>query len=494
MAELADAPDLGSGGNPVQVQVLLPASGEKSLRSMTFRFFLFDHYGYGEEEGEFDMRIKNRKRLVNLIMLLVLSLCLGSCGGCAGCGKQEDETGQVSLAEEASVPQSSEPTAEPVATPEPTAEPTATPEPLPDFVDLDSPTLAVIQAALDNEQYVTVNVSGETLFGEGEEGMEKLKEAMTAEQTESEIKVDVKGKYGESAAEETLTIPAGKTLNLNGKTSVGAKGLIVVQGTANNAGGLFLGTQMQMEEGGVFVNAGLLVRPEHKHKAVKDAAVAATCTKDGLTKGSHCSVCGEILEEQKVVPATGHKEVKDAAVAAGCETEGLTEGSHCSKCGEVFVKQEKTPATGHAAQAFAEVASSCVTAGRAGGTKCATCGKILSGGEALPLAGHTLKDVPEEPASCTHGGTSAGKICTTCNQKIEGFVAIGPTPHQFRDIPAKKATCTADGNEAGRECTVCGYKEGGAVIPGGHDWRYVEAHGDVAAYRYCNTCLRIEPQ
>ena len=25
MAELADAPDLGSGGNPVQVQVLLPA-------------------------------------------------------------------------------------------------------------------------------------------------------------------------------------------------------------------------------------------------------------------------------------------------------------------------------------------------------------------------------------------------------------------------------------------------------------------------------------
>lgn len=108
------------------------------------------------------------------------------------------------------------------------------------------------------------------------------KQGKETEQTENEIKVDVKGKYGESATEETLTIPAGKTLNLNGKTAVGAKGLIVVQGIANNAGGLFLETQMQMDEGGAFVNDGLVVRPEHKHKAVKDAAVAATCTKDGL--------------------------------------------------------------------------------------------------------------------------------------------------------------------------------------------------------------------
>ena len=37
-----------------------------------------------------------------------------------------------------------------------------------------------------------------------------------------------------------------------------------------------------------------------------DKAVAATCTKTGLTEGSHCKYCKKVLKEQKVVPATGH--------------------------------------------------------------------------------------------------------------------------------------------------------------------------------------------
>ena len=44
----------------------------------------------------------------------------------------------------------------------------------------------------------------------------------------------------------------------------------------------------------------------HYHYPVTDPAVEATCTRDGLTEGSHCAGCGIVLEEQKVVPATGH--------------------------------------------------------------------------------------------------------------------------------------------------------------------------------------------
>lgn len=38
-----------------------------------------------------------------------------------------------------------------------------------------------------------------------------------------------------------------------------------------------------------------------------DKAVAATCTKAGLTEGSHCQYCKKVLTEQKSIPATGHQ-------------------------------------------------------------------------------------------------------------------------------------------------------------------------------------------
>lgn len=43
-----------------------------------------------------------------------------------------------------------------------------------------------------------------------------------------------------------------------------------------------------------------------QHTPVTDPASAPTCTEDGLTEGSHCSACGEVLLAQETVPATGH--------------------------------------------------------------------------------------------------------------------------------------------------------------------------------------------
>ena len=43
-----------------------------------------------------------------------------------------------------------------------------------------------------------------------------------------------------------------------------------------------------------------------EHDEVTDEGVAPTCTENGLTEGSHCGVCGELLTAQEVMPAAGH--------------------------------------------------------------------------------------------------------------------------------------------------------------------------------------------
>ena len=93
------------------------------------------------------------------------------------------------------------------------------------------------------------------------------------------------------------------------------------------------------------------------HTEVIDPAVPATYTSTGLTEGKHCSVCNQVLVAQEVVPrltapepvewAHVHTPVTDAAVAATCTRSGLTAGSHCGACGEVLTKQRRTSALGH---------------------------------------------------------------------------------------------------------------------------------------------------
>ena len=80
------------------------------------------------------------------------------------------------------------------------------------------------------------------------------------------------------------------------------------------------------------------------HTPVVDAAVAATCQKTGLTEGSHCSVCNEVLVAQKVVDKIPHTVVVDAVVEPTYSSTGLTEGKHCSVCNEVIEKQTVIPA------------------------------------------------------------------------------------------------------------------------------------------------------
>lgn len=71
---------------------------------------------------------------------------------------------------------------------------------------------------------------------------------------------------------------------------------------------------------------------EGAHTPVADAAKAATCTTDGLTAGSHCAQCGQIIEMQKVIPATGH-DYEFVETVPCTETEDGYTNYRCSVCG-----------------------------------------------------------------------------------------------------------------------------------------------------------------
>ena len=112
------------------------------------------------------------------------------------------------------------------------------------------------------------------------------------------------------------------------------------------------------------------------HIVVNDAAVAATCTETGLTAGSHCSVCNEVLVAQETVDALGHS-YNSVVTQPTCTEQGYTTYT-CSRCNDIKV-DDYTAAKGHTVINDAAVAPTHSTAGRSAGTHCSVCSQNLSG-------------------------------------------------------------------------------------------------------------------
>lgn len=83
--------------------------------------------------------------------------------------------------------------------------------------------------------------------------------------------------------------------------------------------------------------------PKKGHSIVTDSAVAATCTETGLTEGKHCSVCGEVIVEQKVVEKTAHKTIVINKISATYTEKGYTGDEFCIVCDKIIKKGEAIP-------------------------------------------------------------------------------------------------------------------------------------------------------
>lgn len=140
---------------------------------------------------------------------------------------------------------------------------------------------------------------------------------------------------------------------------------------------------------------------------------APTCTESGV-RTKTCELCGDTMTE--TVDAVGHKPAKMAAVAATCTKTGLSEGERCTACGITLTAQQVIPALGHKMQYHAAVAATETTGGSVEYWQCNTCGVCYTDAEGKtqisaedtltpPLGVEEPDDKPgdEEPADDKEG-------------------------------------------------------------------------------------------
>ena len=241
--------------------------------------------------------------------------------------------------------------------------------------------------------------------------------------------------------------------------------------------------------GGTLKKLGTRTVVKEGHKAVKDAAIAATCETAGKTEGSHCSACNTVIKAQtttatlghswdngkvtkaatctttgtktytcthckktrtETIAATGHKAVKDAAVAATCETAGKTEGSHCSVCNTVIKAQTTVAALGHSWDGGKVTkAATCTTAGTKTYT-CTRCKKTRT--ETIAATGHkVVKDVAVV-ATCETAGKTEGSHCSVCGTVLKAQTTTAALGHDYGEWKTIKAATYTEPGQAERVC------------------------------------------
>ena len=194
----------------------------------------------------------------------------------------------------------------------------------------------------------------------------------------------------------------------------------------------------------------------HGHKAAVEEAAAADCTHTGLSEGSHCSYCGEILAAQQITPALGHSYVKVDATKPDCTHTGLTDGVKCERCGEWLLEQTVIPALGHTAVTDAAVDADCIHTGLTEGSHCSVCGDILTAQETVPALGHDYKIIDAVQPDCTHDGLTGGVRCSRCGEWLIEQTVVSALGHTSVTDPAVEPDYDHTGLTEGSHCSVCG--------------------------------------
>lgn len=191
-----------------------------------------------------------------------------------------------------------------------------------------------------------------------------------------------------------------------------------------------------------------------QHNEVKVPAVPATCTQDGLTEGSKCSLCGKVFVEQTVVPATGHTPGPEAT---------CTQDQVCTVCGEVLV-EKKGHTAGEAVQENVKPAT-CTEAGSYEEVIfCTVCGEELSRTPVtVEATGHMPETVAGRQPTCTDTGLTDGVKCSACGTLLEEQTSLPALGHTFGEWTVSSEAGVLKEGEEVRTCQRCGVTETRAI-------------------------------
>ena len=153
----------------------------------------------------------------------------------------------------------------------------------------------------------------------------------------------------------------------------------------------------------------------HVHETVKGKE--PTCTEDGLTDGSKCSVCGEILEAQKPIEKLDHTPEVTEGKEPTCTEDGCTAEVKCSVCGEILTSSEPIPALGHEIVIDPAVPATCTEDGLTEGSHCKYCDDMTVPQQTVPALGHHYVFSGKNDQITTYVCTNCGALLNRKNQE-----------------------------------------------------------------------------
>ena len=193
---------------------------------------------------------------------------------------------------------------------------------------------------------------------------------------------------------------------------------------------------------------------DHVHNYTSEV-IKPTCEDEGYT-GYTCA-CGDVYIDS-IVDALGHTIVKDKAILATCEENGLTEGSHCSVCNKILVAQEVVVSTGHDYDMANLVWS-------------------WNGYEVSKLTIYCKTDINHTKQFSANVTEEVTKNATCVETGIKTYTAVknetlSAVGHEKVIDCAKAATCDQTGLTEGSHCSVCGevFVAQEEIVALGHDY------------------------